>query len=171
MVMAKPDKCSARVHAAWEARKEDLQLIRALTIIGENSYYELRDISDTPTGRAQPEGLSDEQRRVLANIAAAEAIGGAAAIYQYGLGFDYVPFDEDARHGDFLRWQLGWGGPSDELQFYVTRDHKLRRAEYQFTDWFDGAAITLTAGSAELARFFYTWFDDAGMVTVALEEA
>ena len=40
---------------------------------------------------------------------------------------------------DYARYQMSWGGPSDELRFY--RDGKI---EYWFLDWFAGASRVVT---------------------------
>tara|TARA_Y100000401_G_scaffold48761_1_gene37909 strand:- start:420 stop:791 length:372 start_codon:yes stop_codon:yes gene_type:complete len=53
----------------------------------------------------------------------------------YGLCVDFVePFTFDDQDEGYLRYQLSWGGPSDELRFYDNR------VEYWFLDWFDGAS-------------------------------
>ena len=53
----------------------------------------------------------------------------------YGLCLDFVePFTFDDQDEGYLRYQLSWGGPSDELRFYDNR------VEYWFLDWFDGAS-------------------------------
>jgi hypothetical protein len=37
----------------------------------------------------------------------------------YGLSLDFVePFTFDDQEEGYLRYQLSWGGPSDELRFY-----------------------------------------------------
>ncbi len=53
----------------------------------------------------------------------------------YGLCVDFVePFTFDDQDEGYLRYQLSWGGPGDELRFYDGR------VEYWFLDWFDGAS-------------------------------
>jgi len=57
----------------------------------------------------------------------------------YGLSFEYVePHEDDIEKDDwsgaYFRYQLSWGGPSDEIRF--KRNGKI---EYVFQDWFDGA--------------------------------
>ena len=53
----------------------------------------------------------------------------------YGLCVDFVePFTFDDQEEGYLRYQLSWGGPGDELRFYGDR------VEYWFLDWFDGAS-------------------------------
>lgn len=60
-------------------------------------------------------------------------------IVEYGLCFDLVAmgtFDDQTR--PYYRYQISWGGPSDEFRFY--QDGSI---EYWFMDWFDGAFRTL----------------------------
>src|SRR4030042_934462 len=59
---------------------------------------------------------------------------------EYGLSFDYVAPNtfEDQRRG-YFRYQLSWGGPSDEFRFYCDETLEPYRIEYWFLDWFDGA--------------------------------
>ncbi len=58
----------------------------------------------------------------------------------YALCFDYVEPDTfiDQREG-YFRYQISWGGPSDEFRFFTNPDLSCHRIEYWFMDWFDGA--------------------------------
>ena len=74
------------------------------------------------------------------------AFGCCADFCQYinelGLSFDYVEPNtfNDQKEG-FWRWQLSWGGPSDEFRIFVNEDNKIYKIEYWYLDWFDGASI------------------------------
>ena len=60
-------------------------------------------------------------------------------IYEFGLSFDYVePNTFDEQPDGFWRYQLSWGGPSDEFRF-----HDDGRIEYRYHDWWDGAGRDL----------------------------
>ena len=63
-----------------------------------------------------------------------------------GLCFDYVDPNtfNDQKEG-YWRWQLSWGGPSDEFRIFVNPDKSVHRIEYWYLDWFDGAHVTLGA--------------------------
>ena len=72
--------------------------------------------------------------------------------YDYGLSFDYVAPDtfSDVMFADhstslqkqgFFRYQLSWGGPSDEFRIYTNPDFTPHCIEYVYQDWFDGAAL------------------------------
>lgn len=62
-------------------------------------------------------------------------------INQYGLSWDYVCKEDDPKGWGFYRWQLSWGGPSDEFRIYTKNEdtNEIDKIEYRFHDWFDGA--------------------------------
>ena len=63
-------------------------------------------------------------------------------ISEYGLCFDKVEPNtfQDQKLG-YWRWQLSWGGPSDEFRIFVDEDKNIYKIEYWFLDWGDGASI------------------------------
>jgi hypothetical protein len=65
----------------------------------------------------------------------------------YGLDFSLVEGDPK----NYYRFQLSWGGPSDEIRFY--EDGTI---EYWYMDWFDGAMITIT--KKEFAQWLFEFF-------------
>ncbi|HDN18038.1 MAG TPA: hypothetical protein ENF41_03155 [Candidatus Bathyarchaeota archaeon] len=82
---------------------------------------------------------------------------GDEEIYDYGLCFDFVPSEEPGEE-PYFRWQLSWGGPSDEFRFFVGPDFSLYKVEYWFMDWFDGAKITLRGKDFELLAEIWEHF-------------
>jgi len=65
--------------------------------------------------------------------------------YIEGLSFDYVePSTFTDQLEGYWRWQLSWGGPSDEFNIYINPDKSVHRIEYWYKDWFDGAHVTLS---------------------------
>ena len=62
--------------------------------------------------------------------------------YNYGLSFDYVAPNTftDQKQG-FFRYQLSWGGPSDEFRIFTNSKKEIQYIEYWFLDWFDGSSI------------------------------
>lgn len=60
--------------------------------------------------------------------------------WQYGLSFDFVDKKDLSwrEKESYYRYQLSWGGPSDEIRFYKNR------VEYVFMDWFDYADKDIT---------------------------
>jgi hypothetical protein len=61
---------------------------------------------------------------------------------QSGLGFDFVSVDtfENQERG-YWRFQMSWGGPSDEFRIYVDATNKIDYIDYHYLDWFDGASV------------------------------
>ena len=63
-------------------------------------------------------------------------------IDEYGLCFDKVePNTFQGQKLGYWRWQLSWGGPSDEFRIFVDEDKNIYKIEYWYMDWFDGASI------------------------------
>ncbi len=89
---------------------------------------------------------------------------------EYGLCFDYVApgtFSDQAE--GYFRYQLSWGGPSDEFRFFVNPNLSCHRIEYWFLDWFDGAHRALT--SNETATAIWQSFEECGCVQAAFARA
>ena len=65
-------------------------------------------------------------------------------VNQSGLCFDFVSVDtfEDQDRG-YWRFQMSWGGPSDEFRIYTDDENEIEYIEYWYMDWFDGASIRL----------------------------
>lgn len=81
---------------------------------------------------------------------------------EYGLCFDYVApgtFNDQKR--GYFRYQISFGGPSEEIRFYSDEGLNLVRAEFWYLDWFDGAK-TKIAGK-NLAVISEIWEDFKGM--------
>tara|TARA_Y100001937_G_scaffold53647_1_gene73977 strand:- start:1612 stop:2076 length:465 start_codon:yes stop_codon:yes gene_type:complete len=77
------------------------------------------------------------------------------SIYDHGLGFDYVePNTFDEQPLGYWRYQLSWGGPSDEFRY--VDDGSI---EYWYMEWFDSAHRILTgrdhAFMQEFAESFF----------------
>jgi len=66
--------------------------------------------------------------------------GEGSNLDEYGLcwGWSSAHDDDDDEREPFYRYQLSWGGPSDEVRFF--RD----RIEYWYLDWYDGAKVDVT---------------------------
>ena len=89
---------------------------------------------------------------------------------EYGLAFDYVPAGTftDQKRG-FWRYQLSWGGPSDEIRFFGDPSGKVYKAEYRFMDWGDGAGLNVT--DEPCVQWLIDFFQDIGSFKHALEQA
>ena len=93
---------------------------------------------------------------------------------EYGLSFDYVEpetFPDQPR--GYWRYQLSWGGPSDEIRFYAESSDAARpdRIEYRFMDWFDGHGRSLMGRDLALAVDLWQWFQECGSTEAAYREA
>ena len=101
----------------------------------------------------EPAGLTDEQRDEF-------------------FTFDYVaPGTFDGQRRGYFRYQLSWGGPSDEFRFFCDENRKPVRIEYWFLDWFDGAKKVLTGKDSALLAGIFDDFDDCGAVEERMREA
>ncbi len=92
---------------------------------------------------------------------------------EYGLCFDYVAPGtfKDQKRG-YFRYQLSYGGPSDEFRIYTGPGFEVDRIEYWFLDWFDGAKITLSGKRlALLSEIFQSYFVDSETAQVKYQEA
>ena len=90
------------------------------------------------------------------------------AFYEYALCFDYVSAytDEDEYQRGFFRYQISWGGPSEEFRFYTDEFLNLTHTEYWFLDWFDGASKTIgsTHEHYETVQMLWSHFKNSGTV-------
>ena len=91
---------------------------------------------------------------------------------EYGLCFDYVTAGtfKDQEQG-YFRYQLSYGGPSDEFRFYTDAERNCYCIEYWFMDWYDGAHRELTGDDKDLLQSIFSNFDDCGMVESEFEQA
>ena len=80
---------------------------------------------------------------------------------EYGLAFDYVQADtfEDQTRG-YFRYQLSFGGPSEEIRFFADLSYRLIKAEFWFLDWFLGQSIDCS--NNDTVRAVWAAFTDSG---------
>jgi len=91
---------------------------------------------------------------------------------EHGLSFDYVPASTfDGQKEGYFRYQISWGGPSDEFHFFTDASFSLHRVEYCFMDWFDGAKIILQGKDLELLEEIFGHFKDCGTVEHVFNQA
>lgn len=92
--------------------------------------------------------------------------------YNYGLSFDYVtPGTFKGQKVGYFRYQISWGGPSDEFRFFVGPDFEIHKIEYWFMDWFDGAKVVLGGSALEFMGEIFEDFKDAGTVREQFDRA
>ena len=94
-----------------------------------------------------------------------------SSIYEHGLSFDYVsPGTFDDQREGYWRYQLSWGGPSDEIRFYASSpSDTFYRAEYWFLDWGDGAFLNVT--DSDTVADYWAWFQEAGSTQAEYDKA
>ena len=80
---------------------------------------------------------------------------------EYGLSFDYVaPGTFEGQRRGYFRFQISWGGPSDEFRFSTDENFGLTSVQYWFMDWFDGASVTVNGKDRELwGEIWEDWRD------------
>tara|TARA_Y100001938_G_C7775895_1_gene275534 strand:+ start:132 stop:545 length:414 start_codon:yes stop_codon:yes gene_type:complete len=79
--------------------------------------------------------------------------------YQYGLDISMVSMGTFKNMKEpYLRYQLSWGGPSEEINFYQNG-----RVEFVFKDWFDYAAIEVS--HLDWIEWLRDWFVDTELLT------
>jgi hypothetical protein len=92
---------------------------------------------------------------------------------EYGLAFDYVaPGTFKDQDQGYWRYQLSWGGPSDEFRFYAggCGEQMPHRISYIFLDWFDGHERALVGHDLQLMRQIWLFFSEAGSTRSAYRE-
>lgn len=112
-----------------------------------------------------------------------DGVDGLGTFCEYGLAFDYVaPEEEEGEDGEpiesdepgYFRYQLSWGGPSDEFRFYADgQGYKWNvwKVEYVFMDWFDGAKRTLHGDDRALLEEIFDFFVEVGSAQTEFEKA
>lgn len=84
--------------------------------------------------------------------------------HEFGLSYDYVEGEwEEDEEGEeveteepFFRYQISWGGPSEEVRFYEGR------TEYVYLDWFCGVGFDVTG--EDWAEWLREEFDQLDMM-------
>ena len=91
---------------------------------------------------------------------------------EYGLAFDYVAKGTfgDQKRG-YWRYQISWGGPSDEFRFYADERLDLTKIEYWFLDWFDGAKVNVTGKALALMTEIWEFFKECGAIEKTMKDA
>ena len=113
--------------------------------------------------------LADLTKLLRGGVGEFDESGHLPSLAEYGLCFDYVASGTFADQDEaYFRYQLSWGGPSDEFRFFANPDLSCHRIEYWFLDWFDGAQRTLQNAERALLLELWEWFCDTSTVRIAL---
>jgi hypothetical protein len=116
--------------------------------------------------------LDDLRQLWAACCAGDDNAGDLGMLSECGLCFDCVAPGTFADQKEaYFRYQLSWGGPSDEFRFFANPDLSCHRIEYWFLDWFDGALRAVSGEAEVLLLEIWQWFLDAGSAHAALNHA
>jgi hypothetical protein len=90
---------------------------------------------------------------------------------EYGLSFDYVPKDSfsDQRKG-YFRYQISWGGPSEEFRIYADECLEIDRIEFWYLDWFDGAKVQVTGKALQTWHEIWADFKEMDLLKLKMME-
>ena len=74
---------------------------------------------------------------------------------KYGLSWDYIePNTFNNQEKGYFRFQLSWGGPSDEFRIFLDVNNNglnswidIDKIEYWYLDWYDGSSIEIPKNS------------------------
>ena len=70
------------------------------------------------------------------------------SLNEYGLSIDKVEAGTfKNQREDYLRYQLSYGGPSEEFRIYKNGD-----VEFWYLDWFDGAKVDVAGNDAFIIK-------------------
>ena len=102
-----------------------------------------------------------------------EYVEDLGTIHEYGLSFDYVaPGTYTGQRVGYFRYQISWGGPSEEFRIWTNPDLSPYKIQFWFLDWSDGASLTLTGKRFDqFADFFTSYFVASETARVVLEES
>ena len=90
---------------------------------------------------------------------------------EYGLCFDYVPpgtFNDQKR--GFFRYQISYGGPSEEFRFSADENLNMTSCAFWFLDWFDGASVPVIGRNRELWREIWEDFREMDLLASKMKE-
>ena len=135
-------KCKDKVESAFVSRMEDIRhLVKA---DGGDGYY----CETCKEYGHDPECWNCEKTDNVIDIEA--EIG---RLNEYGLSIDLVEAGTfEGQREDYIRYQISWGGPSEEFRIYKNGD-----VEFWYLDWFDGASIDVRGEDAETIKEIVQW--------------
>ena len=85
---------------------------------------------------------------------------------EYGLSIDLVEAGTfEGQRADYIRYQLSWGGPSEEFRIYKNGD-----VEFWYMDWFDGASVDVVGRDQEMITNIVCYGEDFDYVANSMKE-
>jgi len=163
----KQKTCAERVKDRLKSRLDDLRRLWT----AESAGYEGGEFNPATNtnGDECPVCLKGEAMEADENTSICkpcwDELADLGTFHEYGLAFDYVKEGTFEQDEAYFRYQLSWGGPSDEFRFYVNPGFTCHRIEYWFLDWFDGAEVILEGEDYELLEEIFEDFKGMGAVS------
>jgi hypothetical protein len=158
----KEKTCEDKVERSLDSRIEDIRILWQADKMGLESVADLEKedyedfLQEAMVDYIEPEDFDPEDY---------------GSFNEYGLCFDWVSSDtfKDQEQG-FFRYQISYGGPSEEFRFFVDADLVCYRIEFWYLDWFDGAHRTLTSPDKDVMMEIFEMFKECGTLEHLLEE-
>ena len=121
------------------------------------NYQKAKDFFDTP---------KDQRATNKKYVISSGEYGSYEDFFDYvnqsGLSFDYVtPYTFRDQGTPYYRFQMSWGGPSDEFNIYTDSSKNIQKIEYWFKDWWDGASLDCTDN--KLVNEICSWFVEGAL--------
>jgi hypothetical protein len=93
------------------------------------------------------------------------------SFYDYGLAVDYVaPQTFERQREGYFRYQLSYGGPSEEIRFYFSPGAQVPyRIEFVYLNWGTGVSFRVT--EEDWAMWLWEHFNDSGTVQSELNKS
>jgi hypothetical protein len=90
--------------------------------------------------------------------------------YNYGLAVDYVTPGTFNNKAGYLRYQLSYGGPSEEIRFYFTpKAREAYKIEFVYLNWGVGVGFDVT--NEDWAKWLFDWFNEVGTAEAEMNKA
>lgn len=87
------------------------------------------------------------------------------ALSEYAESFEYVPAQTfPVQRQGYFKYALQLGHPQDEFHFYTDEAFNVKKIEYWYMDWFDGAKVTLNGRKKDVMLQVWQWMRDISAV-------
>lgn len=122
------------------------------SLLGRREDIERLQSGRLPEDQSDEEPEDEDERREVVS----------ERLNEYPLCVDYFIPEGDKPEG-FIRYQISWGGPSEELRFYFSQGAtQPYRVEFVFLDWGVGVGFDVT-GEGWVNALWEDW-RDCGMI-------
>lgn len=112
-------------------------------------------------------GMDEEEERKQTIL---EEYASRGSFYDYGLSIDYVVPGTFKNKEGYLRYQLSWGGPSEEVRFYWSPgSHEAYKIEFVYMDW--GTGVGFNVLREDWAQWLFREFDETGTLEAEQRKA